>query len=81
MSMTLEQIANRAAVARRQHAQYVNFVERCERILQQAHDLGWRVTLMLNDERAIRGAESLLGASLRTDFKPSTPLSRLIYGV
>ena len=79
--MTLEQIATRAAVARRQYAQYQHFVERCERILQQAHDLGWRVTLMLNDEGAIRGAESLLGASLRTDFKPSTPLSRLIYGL
>lgn len=79
--MTLDQIATRAAVARRQHAQYVPFVERCERILQQAHDLGWRVTLTLNDERAIRAAESLLGASLRTDFEPSTPLSRLIYGI
>lgn len=79
--MTLEQIATRAAVAKRQHTQYVPFVERCERILQQAHDLGWRVTLALNDERSIRGAESLLGASLRTDFKPSTALSRLIYGI
>lgn len=79
--MTLEQIATRAAQARQQHAQYLAFVERCERILQQAHDLGWPVTVMLNDERAIRGAESLLGASLRQDFQPSTPLSRLIYGV
>lgn len=79
--MTLDQIATRAAAAKRQHSQYVPFVERCERILQQAHDFGWRVTLALNDERAVRGAESLLGASLRADFKPSTPLSRLIYGV
>ena len=79
--MTLEQIATRAAVARRQHANYVAFVERCERILQQAHDLGWQITHMLNDEDAIRGAESLLGSNLRADFKPSTQLSKLIYGI
>lgn len=79
--MTLEQIDARVAAARRQHAQYLAFVDRCERILHQAHDLGWRVTAMLNDERAIRGAESLLGAHLEADFQDSTPLSRLIYGV
>ena len=79
--MTLEQIQTRAATARRQHAQYLPFVERCESILQQAHDLGWQVALMLNDEYSIRRAESLLGAHLRADFKASTPLSRLIYGI
>lgn len=79
--MTLEKIATRAAVARRQHAHYPAFVDRCERVLQQAHDFGWQVTLMLNDERAIRGAESLLGAHVCGDFPRSTPLSRLIYGV
>lgn len=63
------------------HAHYTPFVERCETILQQAHDLGWQVALMLNDEYSIRRAESLLGAHLRADFKPSTPLSRLIYGI
>jgi hypothetical protein len=79
--MTLEQIQIRAAEARKQHSQYVPFVERCERILQQAHDLGWQVALMLNDEYSVRRAESLLGAHLRADFKASTPLSRLIYGI
>jgi hypothetical protein len=79
--MTLEQIATRAATAKRQHAQYAHFVDRCERILHQAHDLGWRVTLMLNDEPAVRRAESLLGTHLRGDFRPSTPLSKLIYGI
>lgn len=79
--MTLDQIATRAAVAKRQHAHYQPFVDRCERILQQAHDLGWRVTLMLNDERSVRSAESLFGTVLREDFKASTPLSRLIYGI
>lgn len=79
--MTLDQIANRAATVRAQHVQYASYVVRCERILQQAHDLGWRVTLMLNGERAVRNAESLLGTHLRTDFPPSTTLSKLIYGV
>lgn len=79
--MTLEQIQTRAAEARRQHSHYVPFVEHCERILQQAHDLGWQVALMLNDEYSVRRAESLLGAHLRGDFKASTPLSRLIYGI
>ena len=79
--MTLDQIQRRAAAARRMHAHYTPFVERCETILQQAHDLGWQVALMLNDEYSIRRAESLLGAHLRADFKPSTPLSRLIYGI
>jgi hypothetical protein len=79
--MTLDQISTRAAVARRQYTQYQDFVARCERILQQAHDFGWQVTLMLNDEHAVRGAESLFGAHIRGDFLPSTPLSRLIYGV
>jgi hypothetical protein len=79
--MTLDQIQTRAAVARRLHAHYLPFVENCERILQQAHDLGWQVALMLNDEYSVRRAESLLGAHLRADFKASTPLSRLIYGI
>ena len=79
--MTLEQIEMRAATVRRMHAQYGPFVERCERILQQAHDLGWQVAMMLNDERSVRGAESLFGTHLRGDFKKSTPLSRLIYGI
>ncbi len=79
--MTLDQIERRAAVARRMHAHYVPFVEQCELILQQAHDLGWKVALMLNDEYSIRRAESLLGAHIRGDFKASTPLSRLIYGI
>lgn len=79
--MTLEQIAVRAASARRQHAHYTAFVERCARVLYQAHDLGWKVALQLNDERAVRGAESLLGAHLRSDFEPSTRLSKLIYDV
>ena len=79
--MTLDQIERRAAAARRMHAQYVPFVEQCELILQQAHDLGWKVALMINDERAVRRAESLLGAHLRGDFQASTPLSRLIYGI
>jgi hypothetical protein len=79
--MTLEQIQNRVAVAREQHSQYLPFVENCERILQQAHDLGWQVALMLNDEHSVRRAESLLGTHLRADFKASTPLSRLIYGI
>ncbi|MGQ0697861.1 MAG: hypothetical protein ACT4PZ_06405 [Panacagrimonas sp.] len=79
--MTLEQIAIRAATVRRQHAHYPVFVERCERIAQQAHDLGWKVAVMLNGERAVRNAESLLGTHLRADFPSSTPLSKLIYGV
>ena len=79
--MTLEQIERRAAVVRRMHAQYLPFVEHCERILQQAHDLGWQVAQMLNDDPAIRRAESLFGTHLRDDFKASTPLSRLIYGI
>lgn len=79
--MTLDQIQTRAAVARRQYAQYLPFVEHCERILQQAHDLGWQVAMMLNDEHSVRRAESLLGTHLRADFKASTPLSRLIYGI
>lgn len=79
--MTLEQITLRAEVARRQYASHQAFVTRCERILQQAHDLGWQVTLMLNDERAVRGAESLFGTHLRDDFRRSTALSRLVYGV
>lgn len=78
--MTLEQISIRAAAARREHAQYVDFVERCELVLQQAHDFGWRVALMLNDELSVGAAESLMGAHLRSDFSESTPLSRLIYG-
>ncbi|WP_420464804.1 hypothetical protein [Panacagrimonas sp.] len=78
--MTLEQISIRAAVARRQHVQYIDFVERCELVLQQAHDLGWRVAQMLNDEHSVRAAESLMGAHLKSDFCESTPLSRLIYG-
>lgn len=79
--MTLEQIERRVAVARRMHSHYAPFVGNCERILQQAHDLGWQVAQMLNDEHSIRLAESLLGAHLRDDFKASTPLSRLIYGI
>jgi len=79
--MTLDQIERRVAVARRLHAQYVPFVENCERILQQAHDLGWKVTLMLNDETSVRSAESLFGTHIRGDFQASTPLSRLIYGI
>lgn len=79
--MTLEQISRRAATVKQQHAQYVSFVERCERVVQQAHDLGWQVTLMLNNERTVRNAESLLGIHLRADFARSTPLSKLIYGV
>lgn len=79
--MTTEQIARRAASMKRQHAQYTAFIERCERIVQQAHDLGWQVALMLNGERAVRNAESLLGVHLRADFDRSTPLSRLIYSV
>jgi hypothetical protein len=78
--MTLEQIHARADVARRQYAHYSAWVDRCTRVLVQAHDLGWKVALQLNDERAVRGAESLLGAHLRSDFAPSTRLSRLIYG-
>ena len=79
--MTLEQIQSRVAVARTQHSHYLPFVETCERILQQAHDLGWQVAMMLNDEYSVRRAESLLGAHLKDDFKASTPLSRLIYGI
>lgn len=79
--MNLEQIQTRVAVARQQHAHYLPFVENCERILQQAHDLGWKVALMLNDEHSVRRAESLLGTYLQGDFKASTPLSRLIYGI
>lgn len=79
--MTLDQIQSRVAVARRQHAHYLPFVENCERIVQQAHDLGWRVAMMLNDEYWIRRTESLLGTHLQADFKASTPLSRLIYGI
>lgn len=78
--MTLDQISRRTREARRLHAQYLGFVERCEQIGQQAHDLGWQVTYMLNDERSIRGAESLLGIHVRGDFPRSTALSRLIYG-
>lgn len=78
--MTLDQIATRASTVRMQHAQYATYVARCERILQQAHDFGWKVTLMLNGERAVRNAESLLGTHLRVDFPPSTALSKLIYG-
>lgn len=79
--MTLDQIATRASTVRAQHVQYAAYVARCERVLQQAHDLGWKVTLMLNGERTVRNAESLLGTHLRADFPPSTTLSRLIYGV
>ena len=79
--MTLEQIQTRVAVARTQHSHYLPFVETCERIVQQAHDLGWQVALMLNDEYSVRRAESLLGTHLRADFRASTPLSRLIYGI
>ena len=79
--MTLDQIQRRVAVARRMYSHYVPFVEHCELILHQAHDLGWKVALMLNDEHSIRRAESLLGAHIRGDFKASTPLSRLIYGI
>lgn len=79
--MTLDQIERRVAVARRMHSHYVPFVEHCERILQQAHDLGWKVALMLNDEYSVRRAESLLGTHIRGDFQASTPLSRLIYGI
>lgn len=79
--MTLEQIALRAQTVRRQHAQYGRFVDQCVSILQQAHDFGWRVTLAHNDERSIRKAESLLGVHLRDDFKASTRLSKLIYGI
>lgn len=79
--MTLDQIATRASTVRTQHAQYASYVMRCERILQQAHDFGWKVTLMLNGERAVRNAESLLGTHLRGDFPPSTSLSKLIYDI
>ncbi len=79
--MTLDQIATRAATVRAQHLQYASYVARCERVLQQAHDFGWQVALSLNGERAVRNAESLLGAHLRSDFPPSTSLSKLIYGV
>ena len=79
--MTLEQIDLRAQTVRRQYAHYSRFVDQCVRILQQAHDFGWRVTLTLNDEPSIRKAESLLGVHIRGDFKPSTRLSKLIYGV
>ena len=79
--MTLEQIALRAQTVRRQHLHYGRFVDQCVRILQQAHDFGWRVTLAQNDERSIRKAESLLGVHIRGDFKPSTRLSKLIYDI
>src|SRR5690606_21868806 len=80
-TMTLEQIQTRAAAIRKLYGQYLPLVERCETILQQAHDLGWQVALMLNDERTVRVAESLFGSYLRNDFRKSTPLSRLIYGI
>ena len=79
--MTLDQISSRASVARRSYPAYLPFVERCELILQQAHEFGWRVTLHLNEEGAVRRAESLFGTHLRNDFPESTELSRLIYGV
>lgn len=77
--VTLEKIERRAATVRQMHVQYGAFVDRCVAILYQAHDFGWQVALRLNGERSVRKAESLLGFDLRSDFRPSTQLSRLIY--
>lgn len=79
--MTLDQIASRASVARRSYPSYLPFVERCELILQQAHEFGWKIAVRLNDEGSIRRAESLFGTHLCSDFPESTPLSKLIYGI
>lgn len=78
--MNPDQIATRTGVAMREHANYSHFVQRCARIMHQAHDLGWKVTSLLNDARTIRRAESLFGFDLRHDFPEQTTLSKLIYG-
>ena len=51
--MTLDQISKRTIVARQRYGQYRAHVERCEQVIQHAHDLGWKVTRMLHDERSI----------------------------
>ncbi len=79
--MTLDQISKRTIVARQRYGQYRAHVERCEQVIQHAHDLGWKVTRMLHDERSIRGAESLFGVVIRSDFPERTPLSKLIYSI
>jgi hypothetical protein len=78
--MTAEQIAQRGRTVMAQHASYAMFVERCVNIMIQAHDLGWQTAVLLNGERAVRVAESLLGIHVRSDFEPQTELSKLIYG-
>ncbi|HKY89823.1 MAG TPA: hypothetical protein VJM11_02245 [Nevskiaceae bacterium] len=78
--ITVEQITLRGRTVMTQHASYAAFVERCVNIMIQAHDLGWKTAVLLNGERAVRVAESLLGIHVRSDFEPQTELSRLIYG-
>lgn len=78
--MTPEQIAMRGRTVAQQHASYAVFVERCVTIMIQAHDLGWKAAVLLNGERQVRVAESLLGIHVRSDFEAQTELSKLIYG-
>jgi hypothetical protein len=78
--MTADQIYERGRTVMAQHASYAVFVERCITIMIQAHDLGWKAAVLLNGERAVRIAESLLGIHVRSDFEPNTELSKLIYG-
>lgn len=78
--MTLEEMSLRAQTALKEFPTYGEFVDRAIGIMYLADEFGWKVASLLNDERSIRNAESLLGIHLRRDFQPKTQLSAWFTG-
>lgn len=78
--MNLEEMNLRARTALREFPSHGEFVDRAIGIMYLAEEFGWKVASLLNDERTIRNAESLLGIHLSCDFQPKTALSNWFTG-
>jgi hypothetical protein len=78
--MNQEEVSLRAQTALREFPSYGEFVDRAIGIMYLAYEFGWKVALLLNDERSVRNAESLLGIHLRRDFEPKTQLASWFSG-